>query len=103
LHIFYRCFIPGCDDDDTKFNENWVDDILPGSLSSSSCSANGELEMCSCTRFKKRNDTQHECQRDSFFKETEKCDQWKFDNNERTIAHDVITKFLITKTLLFNL
>lgn len=86
----FRCFIPECD---IEYNITYANPWNPNAIPSKFDLA-GNLLLDSCTRFKynstttgfNNNDT---CSANWFTNETEKCDNWVFDENERTIVQDV--------------
>jgi hypothetical protein len=76
--------------EDAKYDADWVSNALPGSLSASS----GKFTPDVCLKFianDDRNDTLHNqsCPREWFSAKHERCDEWVFDENERTIVNDV--------------
>lgn len=85
-----RCLVPQCDSsDNARYDEDWVQNVVPGSISASS----GSFQPKVCEKFIFNNDTTHEtnetCPAHWFAHETERCDRWVFDKGERTIVNDV--------------
>lgn len=90
--MLFRCFVPECDSlENAKYDEGWVQNVLPGSISESS----GKFQPDVCSKFIHNgalNDTSTNgtCLADWFNKTIEeKCDSWVFNPNERTIVNDV--------------
>lgn len=84
-----RCFVPECDSENTKFDDDWVKDILPGTTPSSGIF---QPELCSKFIFTGDRNATHSnetCQAHWFGNEEERCNQWVFDESERTIVNDV--------------
>lgn len=81
--------MPECDSPETKFDEVWVKDVLPGSISESS--GNFVPEFCSKFVFNDSSETRMNgtCLASWFSDKQEKCDRWVFDEGERTIVNDV--------------
>jgi hypothetical protein len=81
--------VPECDSPETKFNEDWVKDVLPGSFSESS----GKFVPEFCTKFVYNNNSVTNenkiCPASWFGDKEERCDRWVFDETERTIVNDV--------------
>ena len=87
--------MPECESfENAKYDEEWVKDVLPGSISDSS----GIFQPEICTKYIFKNDsTPHgndACPAHWFDHEEERCSQWVFDKSERTIVNDV-SNFLI--------
>lgn len=85
----YRCLVPECDSADPIFDEDWVPKILPGKVLESS----GQFSPEVCSKYSSNNDTalasNSSCNPLHFTHDIERCDQWVFDPNERTIVTDV--------------
>lgn len=85
--------MPQCDTEDTKFYEDWVKDAVPGSTSESS----GKFQPNVCSKFVFIGDSNvtrlnETCPSSWFGTQREDCNQWVFDENERTIVNDVRIK-----------
>lgn len=85
--------MPECDSlQHPKYDEEWVKDVLPGSISESS--QNFVPEFCSKFIFKNDSLANATCTSEWFEHEEERCDRWVFDESERTIVNDVRSKLL---------
>lgn len=84
-----RCLVPECESlEDARYDVDWVKDVLPGSTSESS--GIFQPEDCSKYVFKNNNTISNEtCPAHWFGNEEERCNQWVFDETERTIVNDV--------------
>lgn len=85
-----RCFVPECESvGSTSYQADWVKDVLPGAVAESSGNFMPEL----CFKYLPSNNTLIEaadtCVAEMFGTEREQCNQWVFDENERTIVNDV--------------
>lgn len=87
---FCRCLVPECESlENAKYDSDWVKDVLPGTISESS--GNFIPEICSKYVYM-NNSTPREdetCAANWFESRQEKCSEWVFDENERTIVNDV--------------
>lgn len=89
----HRCFLPECESlENAKYDVDWVKDVLPGSVSDSS----GVFKPEDCSKYIFKNDTidpnelqNGTCAAHWFGSEEERCNQWVFDETERTIVNDV--------------
>lgn len=77
-----------------RYDQDWVKDVLPGSISESS----GNFVPEVCLKYLPKNDTgdwqaNETCASDWFETNTEKCNRWVFDEGERTIVNDVSSTF----------
>lgn len=89
-----RCRLPECDDpSNTNFNEEWVRDVLPGTVSAST--GRFIAENCQMYNFTAQisdplpleNNT---CLAEWFEPEMRvRCSDWVFEKGERTIVNDV--------------
>ncbi|XP_059619885.1 solute carrier family 22 member 3 isoform X2 [Phlebotomus argentipes] len=89
----YRCFVPNCDDPiDPIYDESWIDYAVPGSTDS-----RGIFTPEQCQLFVQDNSTlsrQHslttfeQCPPNIFTSHIEECNQWVFDQSERTIVQE---------------
>lgn len=89
-HFFCRCFVPECESLVTsKYDEDWIKDVLPGKVSESSGIFQPEL----CSKYVFKNDStsrgNDSCPAHWFEHEKENCNEWVFDKSERTIVNDV--------------
>lgn len=88
--IFNRCLVPECDNKyRPNYDEDWVQHAIPGTISQSS----GHFVPEICSRFIFLNDTitdkKDTCPAHWFTGDQIKCNEWVFDENERTIVNDV--------------
>lgn len=91
--------MPECETlQNAAYDEGWVKNILPGSISESSRDFKPEI----CSRFVKViNQTDAgSCSSLWFGDEQEQCDEWVFDDDERTIVNDVRTVLMALKVKL---
>jgi hypothetical protein len=87
----YRCFVNECDSlADSKYDEEWVKDVLPGSISESY----GHFVPETCKKYVYNNSLSGDsgnqsCAAHFFEHKEETCNKWVFDKGERTIVNDV--------------
>lgn len=87
-----RCLVPQCEtEENPDFDGAWVRDILPGSVSESS---GAFTPHDVCKRFIYTGDTNstnfnETCSASNFGPNDERCSQWVFEENTRTIVNDV--------------
>ncbi|KAG5886492.1 hypothetical protein JTB14_014675 [Gonioctena quinquepunctata] len=85
----YRCFIPECEDPhDTSFTVPWMDWAIPHEASDNQVIG---VKADTCLRYAPRNISELNttaCSKYSFTETVEKCSEWIFDENERTIVND---------------
>lgn len=92
---FCRCLVPECESlENSKYDSEWVKDVLPGSISDSS----GIFQPEFCSKYVLKNDLPSQgndsaCPAHWFDHEHETCTQWVFDKSERTIVNDVSIYF----------
>lgn len=79
----FSCYVPNCDKPGTAvYDESWVQSAVPGTTDPS-----GLFKPEQCERFVSR-DTN--CGVESFYRnQTVRCDQWVFDEYEKTIVQEV--------------
>lgn len=80
--LSYRCKIPECDEHELEFD--WINNAIP---------FNDDSEFENCERYSvnmMRNDSTKTCDRDYFDeKRIEKCNEFVFENDEKTILNEV--------------
>lgn len=80
--------MPECDNANNPiYDQSWASYAVPGTTDS-----NGLFIPEQCIRFKRVNSSNFVndvCTEDSFSHETEICNQWVYDNTERTIVQEV--------------
>lgn len=89
--VFYykRCFVPECDDPaHPVYNEPWVSAVVPGKTDST-----GLFTPEQCLQFDipdtgGGNSSSYVCGRDLPYKKEIRCNQWVFDNYEKTIVEE---------------
>ncbi|KAJ8936299.1 hypothetical protein NQ318_001492 [Aromia moschata] len=83
----YRCLIPECEDAyDTSYNVPWLNWTIPMDHSSDQVIG---VKVDSCERYSlNRSIDNTTCSPDIFTSNIEKCSEWVFDENERTIVSD---------------
>ncbi|KAJ8912268.1 hypothetical protein NQ315_008859 [Exocentrus adspersus] len=84
----YRCFIPECEDpQDTSYDTPWMKWAIP--IDDNSDQLIGVKADTYCDRFAfNRSVTNATCSPEMFTRTIEKCTEWIFDNDERTIVND---------------
>lgn len=86
----FRCFIPECDIvNEIKYQNTWNSIAIPTKMD-----LTGNVLLESCMRFKYNSSALNisdnfTCSANWFTEDTEKCDNWVFDEMERTIVKDV--------------
>lgn len=79
--------MPGCDDPDNPvYNQLWVGATVPGTVDSS-----GLFTPEQCLRYElpyENNSTWYECGRELPTKREIACNQWVYDESERTIVQE---------------
>ncbi|XP_074033259.1 organic cation transporter protein isoform X3 [Leptinotarsa decemlineata] len=85
----YRCFIPQCEDPhDTSYNVPWMKWAIPNQISENQVIG---VETDSCSRYAAKNEstaTNNTCTENAFTNTIERCSEWIFDENERTIINE---------------
>ncbi|XP_018566487.1 organic cation transporter protein isoform X2 [Anoplophora glabripennis] len=83
----YRCFIPECEDPlDTSYDTPWLKWAIPAEKNSDQVIG---VKADTCDRFSlNQSAINTTCSPEMFTKTIEKCSEWIFDNNERTIVND---------------
>ncbi|CAG9822517.1 unnamed protein product [Phaedon cochleariae] len=84
----YRCFIPECEDQhQTTYDTPWLKWAIPTESNDNQVIG---VKTDSCLRYMPKNDSDlsSTCSPESFTKTLEKCNEWIFDDVERTIVNE---------------
>lgn len=91
---FTRCLVPECDNpNQLQYNEDWIQHAIPGKTDS-----NMLFKPEQCTKYLYKNETTHQeyfksndtCDTYYFSDDTTTCNEWVFEDGDRTIVQEVI-------------
>lgn len=104
--LYYRCFIPECDNfHEPIYDQPWVHYAVPGTTN-----LDGIFKPQQCEYFIKNNFTQNDleitynhdtCPAHWFSQKIDYCNDWVFDNDERTIVQDVSLYIILYINYIF--